>query len=138
MPSRPLSRRECPWCGLRIGIEYETAEKGPSTVADALPVAVFVEHDPCPGSYRPVNASPAKPPPPRSRPPLIRAAPTRDRVAAFLAANPGSTTRQIAAFVEKPTATLRGVLSRMRAAHQVIREVPPAGRPVVWLPGPAR
>lgn len=49
----------CPGCGKRVRCKYE----GNGVPADADLVPVFVEHDPCPMSLKPVKQD--APPPPR-------------------------------------------------------------------------
>lgn len=46
-----MTRRRCPLCGARVRVVYEGA------AIDAAPelVAMYDEHDPCPGSCAPVT-----------------------------------------------------------------------------------
>ena len=46
-----MTKRTCPHCNRRVPVEWE----GSSISVDKTLTAIFSEHDPCPGSYMPVE-----------------------------------------------------------------------------------
>ena len=129
-----MTRRTCPHCARRVPVTYE----GAAIAADASLVAVFAEHDPCPGSYQPVDAPrelPAPPKPRRARTPkpppvqpLERKHHPRARQLLDLLGQGPATVGELAGRLEVPPTTVRASLQRLRHRGLVQGE----GRPQVW------
>lgn len=124
--------RTCPHCRRRVPVIYE----GDGTAADCAPVALYDEHDPCPGSYEPVDApepTPEPPPPeaPRKRRPSRRI-PLRDHVLQLLRDRP-RTTVELEAACAASSGGITHVTRLLLAAGIVEREgTGRPGQPYTW------
>lgn len=129
-----MIRRECPHCGEMIAVKHE----GRAILPDRPPVAVFVEHDPCPGSYQevdpePVLVAPDLPPEPRAPRLDYRDDPLGKRSVALLEIlsddKPHPAT-EMARLTKIPASSVRGALQRLRRRGLV--EPHGKGRPQLW------
>jgi len=122
-----VSRHVCPHCGVLVRAVYD----GAAVLPDSDLARLYAEHDPCPGSYQPIDT-------PQPQAPQVLARPDADEPPQWLRRNtkPGDRAREILAALmrigpsrpveiaraaESGHGAIRQALARMAVAGTVVR-----------------